>query len=197
MSYQANSESSPRLELLLNAARELFYRYGVRRVTVEEICAKADVSKMTFYKFFDNKADLVKHLLSRMIAEGEGKFSQIISSDAPFAEKIRQLIDLKLDFMREMSSEFMLEILNGSLPEVQPLVEEASRRQQEQFLNFVRRSQEQGYIRKDLHVGLHLYLLDRFTEMVNDPRLLQLYPSPAELVKDLLNFYFYGILSRP
>jgi AcrR family transcriptional regulator len=51
---------------LLNTARELFFKHGTKRVTIEEICEKADVSKMTFYKFFRNKEDLGIRMLSQI-----------------------------------------------------------------------------------------------------------------------------------
>ena len=34
---------------IIKASRDLFMRYGIKRVTVEEICETAGVSKMTFY----------------------------------------------------------------------------------------------------------------------------------------------------
>ena len=40
---------------IVKIGKDLFYKYGIKRVSVEEICAKANVSKMTFYKFYNNK----------------------------------------------------------------------------------------------------------------------------------------------
>ncbi|NOZ62096.1 MAG: TetR/AcrR family transcriptional regulator, partial [Calditrichaeota bacterium] len=51
---------------MFETAQDLFFRYGIRRVTVEEICRTAGVSKMTFYKYFKNKIDLVKKLMEKI-----------------------------------------------------------------------------------------------------------------------------------
>ena len=40
-------KSKKQLELL-KIARELFWKHGFKRVSIEEICQKASVSKMTF-----------------------------------------------------------------------------------------------------------------------------------------------------
>ena len=45
---------------ILIAGKKLFFKYGLKKVTIEEICAEANVSKMTFYKYFPNKTALVK-----------------------------------------------------------------------------------------------------------------------------------------
>ena len=55
------------------AAFSLFNKYGIKKVSVKEICKSSSTSKPTFYKFFPNKKHLAKHgfcflLLSTEIA---------------------------------------------------------------------------------------------------------------------------------
>ncbi|MDH5400751.1 MAG: TetR/AcrR family transcriptional regulator, partial [Cyclobacteriaceae bacterium] len=50
-------------QAIFETAKELFWKYGIRRVTIEEICKEAGVSKMTFYKFFPNKVALANTIL--------------------------------------------------------------------------------------------------------------------------------------
>jgi AcrR family transcriptional regulator len=44
-----------RIQITETAIR-LFSQFGTKRVTIEEICRTAGVSKVTFYKHFKNKA---------------------------------------------------------------------------------------------------------------------------------------------
>ena len=46
-------------ERILDAAYELFSRHGVRVVGVNRIIAESGVAKMTFYRYFPSKADLI------------------------------------------------------------------------------------------------------------------------------------------
>ncbi|MEA2274997.1 MAG: hypothetical protein QOI98_3705 [Solirubrobacteraceae bacterium] len=46
-------------ERILDAAYELFSRNGIRAVGVDRIIAESNVAKMTFYRHFPSKADLV------------------------------------------------------------------------------------------------------------------------------------------
>jgi len=52
-------------EKLVDAAYELFSRQGIRAVGVDTIIARAGVAKMTFYRHFPSKEDLVVAFLER------------------------------------------------------------------------------------------------------------------------------------
>ena len=49
---------SQKREQLIQTGEALFIKHGMRRVTVEEICRQAGVSKPTFYKFFENNLNV-------------------------------------------------------------------------------------------------------------------------------------------
>lgn len=48
---------------IFDAAKKLFYRLGIRGVSVDAIAAEADTTKVTFYRVFDSKEDLVVKVL--------------------------------------------------------------------------------------------------------------------------------------
>src|SRR5581483_12272883 len=63
-------EAPPR-ERILRAARELFYRDGIGAVSVEAIATSAGTNKMTLYRHFSSKDELVAAYLSELAGEGE------------------------------------------------------------------------------------------------------------------------------
>ena len=52
---------------IIQAGRHLFWKYGMKRVSIEEICREAGVSKMTFYKYFANKTALALYILKTVL----------------------------------------------------------------------------------------------------------------------------------
>src|SRR5438045_65334 len=52
-------------ERLVNAAIEMFYRHGFAAVGIDQIIAKAGVTKTTFYKHFEGKDDLMVAAVQR------------------------------------------------------------------------------------------------------------------------------------
>ena len=186
---------SPKYQQLIRTSEELFMRYGIKRVSVEEICQMAKVSKMTFYKYFRNKNDLAKRLIVTLLDEGQGVFDEIMSQDIKFTEKIGQFIQLKLDYGKRISKEFYRDLL-GYTPEIHQFMMERSQKGMQQMMNIFREAQKKGEIREDLNLEFLSFMLDHLLELREDPRLLSIFPSIYELTRDWLNLFFYGIMGR-
>ncbi|MEU7882375.1 TetR/AcrR family transcriptional regulator [Microbispora bryophytorum] len=60
--------SSPMRERLLEAAAELFYAHGLRAVSVDKVIDLAGTTKVTFYRHYKSKDDLVVAYLERRAA---------------------------------------------------------------------------------------------------------------------------------
>ena len=63
---------APPRQRILHAARDLFYREGINAVSVEAIAATAGTNKMTLYRHFSSRDELVAAYLTELAAEGEG-----------------------------------------------------------------------------------------------------------------------------
>ena len=70
------SYKTPPRERILQAARDLFYREGINAVSVDAIATAADTNKMTLYRHFSSKDELVATYLSGLAAEGEAVFGE-------------------------------------------------------------------------------------------------------------------------
>jgi AcrR family transcriptional regulator len=58
-------------EKILQKAYELFKRYGVRSVTMDEIATQCGVSKKTVYQFFEDKDSLVESIMASVIDKSQ------------------------------------------------------------------------------------------------------------------------------
>ena len=63
------SERLPPRARIIAAARELFYRHGIRAVGVEAIADAAGTNKMTLYRHFESKDALVAEYLRGLAEE--------------------------------------------------------------------------------------------------------------------------------
>ncbi|MRJ75966.1 TetR family transcriptional regulator [Aeromicrobium sp. SMF47] len=64
-------EMKPVRERILDAATERYYAEGIRAVSADKLIAAAHVSKVTFYRHFPSKDDLVAAYLAARAAEEE------------------------------------------------------------------------------------------------------------------------------
>jgi AcrR family transcriptional regulator len=78
----------PPRERLLSVARDLFYRHGIRAVGVEAIAEAAGTNKMTLYRHFASKDELVAEYLRCLAVEKDAIWRRIESEhpDDPAAQ---------------------------------------------------------------------------------------------------------------
>ena len=182
-----------KLRQITLAAKELFWKYGYKKVTIEEVCRKAKVSKMTFYKHFSNKTELIKHILSFIFEDSMKRFTALMESDIPFTEKVRGQIEMKKEGLHDMSELFFEDLLHAEDPDLAAYRQEFAAKSIGQVMDFYRQAQEKGEIRKDIKLEFILYFINHLFDMVDDENLRHLYDNPEEMMVELLNFFFYGI----
>src|ERR1700720_1797787 len=76
LSIGKDERISPR-ERLLSVASELFYRHGIRAIGVEAIAEAAETNKMTLYRHFPSKDELVAEYLRRFAEEAKSSWDQL------------------------------------------------------------------------------------------------------------------------
>ncbi|MGD0672430.1 MAG: helix-turn-helix domain-containing protein [Candidatus Binatus sp.] len=67
---------SPR-ERILSAASELFYRHGIRAVGVDAVAEAAETNKMTLYRHFSSKDELVAEYLQRLAEKAKASWDRL------------------------------------------------------------------------------------------------------------------------
>jgi AcrR family transcriptional regulator len=187
MTERSIPKGSKKEQQIVETAETLFMRHGIKRVTVEEICQKAGVSKMTFYRYFPNKPELVKHIWRNWIEEGFDKFDEIREMDIAFPEKLQKMFEWKQELVSKMSTEFIEEFLSIHLD-----LEEITQR----FFQFIVEAQERGEVRPEIRPEFLMAVLDRLWELVLDDNLLKKYPNIMEFNRELKDFFWYGIITR-
>ncbi|MEJ2543003.1 MAG: TetR/AcrR family transcriptional regulator [Calditrichaceae bacterium] len=187
---------SDKQKQIIKTAQSLFWKYGMRRVSIEEICREANVSKMTFYKFFKNKVDLVKYILDKIMEDSSKEYQTIMNQDIPFHEKVAQTIDLKLRSVDKISPEFYADIHQNAVPEVSKHFQNISNRVLNLIVDDFKNAQRNGEVSKDLKIEFIMYQLEKLFAMAGDQKLISLYGSPQDLIMQLTRFFFYGILPR-
>jgi len=88
-------------EQLLTTAADLFYRQGFRAIGVDTISASSGVGKMTLYRQFQSKDELIVAYLNEANARFQETFDQIISSAPTPRAAILNFFDLLASLANE------------------------------------------------------------------------------------------------
>jgi len=187
---------SEKFEAIAAAAKSLFWKHGIRRVTIEEICQKAGVSKMTYYKYFTNKTAIAKYLIEDLFETGIKAYKEIFNSSISYEDKVKKILELKMSNAHEMSQELLDDIYIYQDEELSETIETIKKNMIEVYLEDIRESQKTGEIRNDVKPEFMLYFLNNLTEMLTDQKLVGIYASPEQMIVEVMNFFFYGIMPR-
>ena len=179
-----------------DAAKDLFWKHGLKRVSIEEICQKAGASKMTFYKFFPNKTELAKTIFTDVVESGQTRFQEILKSDKPPSTKVKEILLMKLEGTNNISPEFMKDFYSGGDPELTAFVEQITVKTWENLRNDYKKAQEEGIFRKDFNIELLIKLKFKLAEVLEDENIVKLYGSPQEMILELANLLTYGIVEH-
>ena len=67
----------PVRERILVAAGDLFHKHGIRGIGVEAIAEAADTNKMTLYRYFDSKDELIAEWVRGMVTQKENEWTDL------------------------------------------------------------------------------------------------------------------------
>lgn len=79
---------------ILEAATELFYAFGIRAVSADKIIERVGITKVTFYRHFRSKDDLVVAYLELQSSRERGALDAVRASAADDAEAFRSFAEL-------------------------------------------------------------------------------------------------------
>lgn len=73
---------------IIEKVGELFMKYGIKSVSMDDIAQQICISKKTLYQFFKDKADLVTKVVNFQNCEKDKKFIEIINSKKNAIDKL-------------------------------------------------------------------------------------------------------------
>lgn len=181
---------------ITTAAGQLFNKFGFRKVSVEEICQTAGLSKMTFYKHFKNKNELIKYIWQTLIDESWAKLDALEENNASFWEKIQAILKIKAESTSSFSDQYIKDYLNMA-PELQNFYNQIFTETMRRFAIIIQRAQEKGELRKSLRPEFFLAVVNQFLELAKNEQLAKLYPNYSDFAIEINNYLYYGMMPVP
>jgi hypothetical protein len=131
-----------------------------------------------------------------MFESGVKAYREIYNSDIPYEEKVKKMVDLKMSNAHEMSQELLDDIYKYHDEGLFETIETIKKKMIGIYLDDIREAQKAGEIRNDVKPEFMLYFLNNLTEMLTDQRVVRIYPNPEQMIVEVMNFFFYGIMPR-
>ncbi len=190
-------KKEPKKKIQIKAAADkLFKQFGFKKVTVEEICQAAGASKMTFYKYFPNKNELIKHLWQIMIDDSMAKLDELGQMNTPFTEKVNLILKMKEEATTNMGNQYVRDYLE-IVPELQDFYKRIFTEVMQKFMVIINNAQDKGEIRKSLRPEFFLAVVNMMMELAKNEQLAAIYENYTEFALEVNNYLYYGMMPVP
>lgn len=179
---------------ILKGAEELFFKYGIKSITMDDIAKHLGISKKTIYQFYSDKNEIVEILMIQRMKINELEFKQIAEqTDNVIEEVLAMMKHIGIMFSQMNPNLFydMQKYHPNSWKLFKQFKEECIERMVEES---VKRGIKQGFVRADINTKIIARLRMQEVEMGFDP---QTFPPDRYEIVDvqlaLLDHFLHGI----
>lgn len=88
-------------ELILDAADRLLARYGLRKMTMEDVAVEAGVSRRTVYGYFGSKQDLALASIDRVVRLAQERMADEAEGSGPAADRLARMLIGRIEVRHE------------------------------------------------------------------------------------------------
>lgn len=150
---KATRGSGDKEQRILEAAKVLFARYGIKKTSIEEIAQYAGLGKGTIYLYFKSKDEIFASICGTIKAN---LMQEVEDSLRPLTlpqEKLRMLIYTRLRFFDRLSKEFGLTAESPVEKEYNPSLESAKLEMSKIQIELIYGIIKEGMERGDFHTA--------------------------------------------
>jgi AcrR family transcriptional regulator len=97
-------------ERIQQKAKDLFHRYGIKSITMDEIATQLGASKKTIYQYFSDKDELVDAIVAEMIGGAQNTCDNNIATCKDAIHELFQAIDFVQEIFSEMNPAMMYDL---------------------------------------------------------------------------------------
>ena len=184
-------------ENLIHSARELYMKYGVKSISMDDIAKKIGISKKTIYNLIPNKNGLVNAVVKAVIAEEEREIKKILKASTNALEEMvsiakhvqKMLKSIKPTLMYDLRKYYpsaWLKIEEGHFPFIEKTISE----------NILRGIQE-GLYRKEINQNIAAKLYIALSNTLSDGSIFtQDEVQITDIYKEVILYHLHGITNN-
>ncbi|UCD09992.1 MAG: TetR/AcrR family transcriptional regulator [Dehalococcoidales bacterium] len=182
-------------ESIIRAALDLFMQYGFKKVSVNDIAVKANVSPVTIYNHYGNKDSLVHEVIRYQLGSMIENYRKIIHGDGTFPEKLKEIVFNKVEVASQFRGELASIALRDNSVYSQPVHEEFEQEALKMTLDLFEEGKKEGYIGKDISEKTLIIYFDILKSgITTSTRLYTDEESYPRIVRELNELFLYGLV---
>lgn len=198
--FQSFYTFAPRMSLgpqHIPQIRELFFRYGLKSMTMDELARQLGCSKKTIYEHYTDKKILVHRVLGSFLEEHRSEMQALELGSRNAVENLLRMAATGLQKMRNLTPTMLFD-LQKSYPELWTELE--SYRQVEIagiFKRLIERGQREGLFRPEIDAEIVSIMHLQHTNLLLDPLVFSHLNKPLPKVFETIQDVFIRGIATP
>ena len=181
-------------ERILETARELFFKYGIRSISMDDIAKELSISKKTIYQAYKDKDEVVHKLFQKKMELDQKKFHEVSRAAENVIEEMFNIMEQMRRLIGQVNPSVFYDLQKYHSDTWKLLKEFREDRIVMMVEEMLVRGMKQGYIRPDIHPKILARLRVEQIEMSFNPNIFA--PEKFKVVDvqiALLENFLYGI----
>ena len=177
---------------IIQQAGRLFFQYGVKSTSMDEVASSLGISKRTIYENFRDKEDLLLSYLKQVCEDRKKAVQELM-------ERFDNVVEVFLNIMEIHKTATFANIkfyedIYRYYPNVDAFLKEESHKANEFFVQFLEKGVEQGVIRENLNIEVVAFLVEESTSIYMRASHIDKFPfSFSELISTVMVNFIRGI----
>ena len=184
-------------ERILSGSQELFFKYGIKGITMDDIAHHLSISKKTLYRFFGDKDRILNQLTKVYLKKKTCSFEDIVSTSKDSVHEMMQLMGHSSEMFRMINPKLFYD-----LQKYYPAAWLQFREFKQNCIlavveKNIRQGMKEGLYREDLNASILARLRVEEVEMAMNPDIFA--PASFDLADvrlGLLDHFLHGITTR-
>lgn len=179
---------------ILHKANDLFFRYGVRSITMDEIAAQCGVSKKTIYQFFEDKDALVAAVLDKEIDNTQGRCLDTRNISENAIHEVFLAMEFVIQMFDSMHANVMFDLHKHHPESYHKLEQHKSKFLYTVTKENIERGQQEGLYRTELNAEILAYMRLETVFMTVRQELIPRHQHPPSVVmQEISDHFLYGM----
>lgn len=181
-------------ERIQEKARDLFMRFGIRSVSMDDIATQLGMSKKTIYQFFADKDELVDAVMAANINQTQDDYCKCTQNASNAVEEIFLTMEMIQEQFRNMNPMILYDLQKFHIGAFRKLAAHKN----EFLLSIIRtnieKGIEEGLYRKDINADiLSKFMLESMMIAFN----MDLFPPTkynlADVTQEIIEHFLFGL----
>lgn len=179
---------------ILHGAQELFFKYGLRSVTMDDIAKHLGMSKKTIYQCYKDKDEMVHTLMQNHIKEDECTFRGNYDKSENVVEEVFNIMKSMTEIFSKVNPLLFYELQKYHPKSWQLIRDFKENFVQSMFEKSIEKGKKDGYVREDINAKILARLRMEEVEMAFNPQIFT--PDKFSVLQvqlALTEHFLYGI----